>query len=150
MKAVVLFQPGNSGALKYTDFPDPSGLAPGEVIVRVKACGVNHLDIWIRNGTTAYGTVYPHIPGSDISGVVESCAPDAGLFPPGTPVIISPQLGCFQCQACLSGFDNRCRQFKIIGASRHGGYAEFVKVDARYLIHAPAGLSFEASAAYPL
>ncbi|MHB8481878.1 MAG: zinc-binding dehydrogenase [Nitrospiria bacterium] len=149
MKAVVLYQPGGFEKLTYTDFPLP-GISADDVLVHVKGCAINHLDLWIRNGLTAYHTVFPHILGSDISGIVETAGANVKDFPAGTPVIVSPNFGCFKCPYCLSGKDNQCVDFKIVGASLPGGYAEFIKVPAQHLLKAPGNLSFEESAAFPL
>ncbi|MBI1822160.1 MAG: zinc-binding dehydrogenase [Nitrospirae bacterium] len=149
MKAVVLYQPGGPEKLTYTDYPTPS-VSSGEILIKVKACSINHLDLWIRNGLSAYKTVFPHILGSDISGVVDTAGSDVKEFSRGTPVIVSPNFGCFKCPYCLSGKDNQCNDFKIVGASLPGGYAEFIKVPVQHLLRAPENLSFEESAAFPL
>ena len=79
MNAVVFHEHGGPGKLQYQEVPAPT-LGPDEVLVRVKACALNHLDIWIRQGSPAYPMPLPHISGSDIAGVVEqlsTLAPDA-------------------------------------------------------------------------
>jgi NADPH:quinone reductase-like Zn-dependent oxidoreductase len=151
MKAILLSKPGGPENLIYTDTAVPV-LSSQDVLVKVKACAINHLDIWIRNGLPAYKTVFPHILGSDIAGVVESSGSEVQGFPPGTAVIVSPSWGCFKCSFCLSGKDNQCADFRIVGASLNldGGYAEYVRVPVQHLLKAPRNLSFEESASFPL
>lgn len=149
MKAVRFHAFGGPENLVYEDAPKPVA-GPGEVLVRVKACALNHLDLWIREGVPAYNTSLPHISGCDISGVVDVLG--AGLESPeiGSRVFIAPGLSCFRCSSCLSGSDHLCETYQILGASIDGGYAEFVKVPQKNVIPIPDNLSFEAAAAFPL
>lgn len=149
MKAVVLREPGGPEVLRYEDI---ELLEPGrgEVIIKVHACSVNHLDIWIRKGLTAYGTVYPHVLGCDIAGIIEETGPDVEGFHGGERVFVDPGLRCFRCQFCLHGDDNICKTFGIIGATIWGGYAEYVKVPAVNVIRMPDSLDFLTAAAFPL
>lgn len=149
MKAVTFHQHGGPEELRYEEVPDPT-IGPGEVLVRVKACALNHLDIWIRQGIPSYQLPLPHISGCDVSGVVEQIADaDSGLVV-GQSIFVSPGLSCWRCRFCLSGRDNFCPEFKILGAQVDGGYAEFVKVPVRNILPLPEGLTFEQAAAFPL
>ncbi len=150
MKAVVLKGFGTVENLVYTeDFPDPKA-GPGEVVVRVRAVALNHLDIWVRMGALAVKPDLPHILGSDVSGVVEETGPGVTGFSKGDEVVVSPGLSCGVCEDCLKGKDNHCRHYDILGLKSKGGYAEFVKVPSRNLIRKPENLSHEESASYPL
>lgn len=149
MKAVVFYEHGGPEQLRYEEVERPR-IRAREVLVRVKACALNHLDIWIRQGIPSYHVPLPHISGSDIAGVVEEIGTEVTDVKVGQPVFVSPGLSCWRCDMCLSGRDNMCRTYQIIGAQVQGGYAEFVKVPAVNVIPIPSGLSFEEAAAFPL
>lgn len=149
MKAVVFHEHGGPEKLVYEDLPAPE---PGddEVLIRVKACSVNHVDIWVRQGIPAYKTSFPHVSGCDVAGVIESTGQNAGGLHPGEKVFVAPGLSCFRCAYCLSGQDNMCINYRIIGAHTNGGYAEFVTVPAVNVLSIPPNLSFEEAASFPL
>jgi len=149
MKAVVFREHGGPERLSYEDIPTPV-VGPEEVLVRVKACALNHLDIWIRQGSPAYPVPFPHISGCDISGIIESVGSHVGGMKAGDRVFVSPGLSCWRCEFCLAGRDNFCRTYSLIGAGIHGGYAEYVKVPFRNVLPIPENLSFEQAAAFPL
>ena len=121
-----------------------------EVLVRVKACALNHLDVWIRQGRPAYPMPLPHILGSDIAGVVHQIGSHVEGVAVGERIYVSPGVGCGKCEQCLAGRDNMCRSYGLIGAMCHGGYADYVKVPARNVRPIPGALSFEQAAAFPL
>lgn len=149
MKAVLFREHGGPENLSYEEVSTPT-IGSDEVLVRVKACALNHLDIWIRQGSPAYRIPLPHISGSDIAGIVEDVGSHAEGVTVGQRVFISPGLSCWNCESCLAGRDNFCRTFGIIGAKTHGGYAEYVKVPSRNVLPIPENLSFEQAAAFPL
>ena len=121
-----------------------------EVLVQVKACALNHLDIWIRQGSPAYPMPLPHILGSDIAGVVHQIGSHVEGVAVGERIYVSPGVGCGTCELCLARRDNMCRSYGLIGAMCHGGYADYVKVPARNVRPIPGALSFEQAAAFPL
>ena len=151
MKASIFHEFGGPEKLVYEDVPVPS-IGRDEVLVRVRACALNHLDIWVRQGIPAYKLILPHISGCDISGVVESVGDDVDItrIKQGDRVIIAPGLSCFKCPYCLAGMDNLCETFRIIGGQVDGGYAEYANAPAINLIPIPDGISFEEAAAFPL
>jgi 2-desacetyl-2-hydroxyethyl bacteriochlorophyllide A dehydrogenase len=149
MKAVIFREHGGTHKLSYEDFPEPM-IGPEDVLVRVKACALNHLDIWTREGNPAYPLVLPHIVGSDVAGTVEQIGSQVEGFTAGQRVCVSPGLSCWRCNACLAGRDNFCRSYGLLGAVVHGGYAEYVKVPFRNLLPIPDHISFEQAAAFPL
>jgi len=150
MKAVRFHEHGGPEVLRYEDVPEPS-IGPHEVLVRVRACALNHLDVWLRKGMPDVVVPLPHIPGCDIAGEVAAVGELARRVQAGQRVVISPGIGCGQCLSCLSGRDNLCRSYEIIGGYRiDGGYAEYVKVPEANLLPMPEGMSFEAAAAFPL
>lgn len=151
MKAAVFEEFGGPEKIVIKEVPVPP-INKNEVLVQVKACAINHLDIWIRQGIPAYKLSLPHISGSDIAGIVEDMGEDVDreMIKPGDRVIVAPGLSCFQCEYCLAGMDNLCVNYKIIGAQVDGGYAEYVKAPAINLIPMPDNISFEEAASFPL
>ncbi|MCG3114157.1 MAG: zinc-binding dehydrogenase [Candidatus Manganitrophus sp. SA1] len=149
MKAVRFHRFGEIDTLIYEEVPTPKA-GPGEAVVQVKACALNYLDLWIRQGVPAYKIQLPHIPGSDVAGIVAEVGPGAEGSSVGQRVVIAPGLSCFRCAYCLSGRDNLCDQYRIFGAGTDGGYAEFAKAPAANLIPIPDGISFEEAAAFPI
>jgi NADPH:quinone reductase-like Zn-dependent oxidoreductase len=149
MKAVVFHQHGGPEQLRYEDVAPPQ-ISSDEVLIRVKACALNHLDIWIRQGIPGYRIPLPHISGCDVAGVIQQVGPGVTHLAVGDRVFVSPGLSCWQCEMCCSGRDNLCPSFKILGAQVDGGYAELVKVPGRNAIPLPKGLTFEQAAAFPL
>ena len=149
MKAVRFHRHGGPEVLQYEDAPDPEPKAD-EALVRVKACALNHLDIWARNGLPSVEIPMPHISGSDIAGVVEGVPQDETAFAKGDEVIVNPGMGCGRCYRCLSGKDYQCKDYTIIGYGVDGGYAELVKVRRDHLVRKPKRMSFEEAASLPL
>jgi NADPH:quinone reductase-like Zn-dependent oxidoreductase len=148
MRAVRFHTHGGPEVLRYEDAPDPVPAA-GEALVRVRACALNHLDLWERRGLPRVTIPLPHISGSDVAGeVVTTSIPD---LPPGTRVMLQPGLSCGCCIACLSGRDNECPHYEVLGYRNHdGGYAELVKVPVQNLVAVPNHVDFTQAAAFPL
>ena len=149
MKAVRFHRHGGPEVLLYEEAPDPVP-GPEEALVRVKACALNHLDVWARNGLPNVEIRMPHISGSDIAGVVEAVPEEEKVFAKGDEVIVNPGVGCGRCDRCVSGRDDQCRDYTIIGYGIDGGYAELVKVRRDHLVRKPPGMSFEEAASFPL
>jgi len=149
MKAVLFREHGGPHKLSYEDLPVPT-IGPDEALIRVKACALNHLDIWIRQGNPAYPMPLPHVSGSDIAGVIEQVGPQVQGMKPGDRVFVSPGISCWSCELCLAGRDNMCKSYGLVGAMTFGGYAEYAKVPARNLLPIPGDLNFEQAAAFPL
>ncbi len=149
MKAVLFRKHGGPDILSYEDMPKPQ-ICAKEVLVRVKACALNHLDICIRQGNPAYPIPLPHVSGSDIAGVVDEVGGQLEDITVGQRVFVSPGISCWKCEQCLAGRDNMCRPYGLVGAMMHGGYAEYMKVPFRNVLSIPENLSFEQAAAFPL
>jgi NADPH:quinone reductase-like Zn-dependent oxidoreductase len=149
MKAVVFQQHGGPEVLKYIDYPDPVPRL-NEVLVRVKACALNHLDLWVRQGIPGVPFPLPHIPGSDVAGEIAQIGGDVTTVRVGQKVVLTPGISCGKCAACISGQDNRCRQFTNLGYMIDGGCAEFVRVPEVNCMPYPENLSFEEAASIPL
>jgi NADPH:quinone reductase-like Zn-dependent oxidoreductase len=149
MKAVAFRKHGDTSVLELMDLPEPE-VGAKDVLVRVKAVALNHLDIWVRQGLPGLKLPLPHILGSDVAGVVERTGAEISDLKPGMEVLINPGLSCGVCEKCLLGEDNLCRQYQILGESRAGGYAELVSVPRQNILPKPAALSFEEAACLPL
>jgi len=163
VKAVRFHEHGGPDVLRYEEAPDPVA-APGRAIVRVRACALNHLDLWERRGLDRVTLPLPHISGSDIAGeVIDPGGPSTELragpstelragsgVEAGQRVMLQPGLRCGQCAACRVGHDNQCVQYDVLGLRSGGGYAELVSVPAENLIAIPAHIDFITAAAFPL
>src|SRR6266852_1747042 len=149
MKAIVFNQHGGPEVLKFSDAPDPK-IRPNEVLVRVRACALNHLDLWVRRGIPGVPIPLPHIPGSDIAGEIAQIGAEVTTVRVGQKVVLAPGVTCGKCAACISGQDNRCRQFTNLGYMIDGGYAEFVRAPEVNCLPYPENLSFEEAASIPL
>lgn len=146
MKAVVMHQRGGPEVLRYQDFPDPEP-GPGEVLVRVRACALNHLDVFTRRGEQGRRVKLPHILGIETAG--EIVALGEGVTDPrlGDRVVSGPGIWCGRCKLCRAGEENMCVERRIVGVDVHGGYAEYLKLPAYALGMLPEGVSFERGAA---
>ncbi len=150
MKAVTFHEHGGPEKLIYEDVALPQ-IEPDEMLIRVKACALNHLDIWIRQGIPNYTITLPHISGCDVSGTIETIGSAySGPLAQGQSVFVMPGISCGSCDQCLIGQENCCAHFQILGAQRNGGYAEYVAVPATNVLPLPPNLNFEQGAAFPL
>jgi NADPH:quinone reductase-like Zn-dependent oxidoreductase len=147
VKAVRFHEHGGPEVLRYEDAPDPQP-APGRAVVRVRACALNHLDLWERRGIERVTVPLPHISGSDIAGEVADAG--NGSIPAPTRVMLQPGLRCSACDACRAGRDNQCDTYDVLGLQSDGGYAELVAVPVENLIPIPAHVDFVTAAAFPL
>ena len=145
MRAVRFHEHGGREVLQVDEIPEPVPRA-GEVLVRVRGCALNHLDVFQRLGIP--GVPLPHAVGSDVAGeVVTSTVPSV---PEGLRVMVQPGLSCGRCPACLSGQDNLCAVYDVLGYRSEGGYAELVTVPAVNVIPLPDTIGFREAAAFPL
>lgn len=151
MKATVFKEHGSVDKLVYTDFTEPE-ISSSEVLVKVKACGINHLDIWVREGMPGVTLPLPHILGCEIAGEIEGigCEIKVKDLSIGQRVLIAPGISCGKCEFCLSSNDSLCHEFKIMGFQVNGGYAEYAKAPVENIIPISDKLSFEDWAAVPL
>jgi len=149
MKAIVFQQHGGPEVLKYADVAEPA-IRPNEVLVRVKACALNHLDLWVRGGIPGVPIPLPHIPGSDVAGEIAQIGGEISTVRIGQKVVLAPGVTCGKCAACIAGQDNRCRQFTNLGYMIDGGCAEFVCVPEVNCLPYPENLSWEEAASIPL
>jgi NADPH:quinone reductase-like Zn-dependent oxidoreductase len=148
-EAIVLRKHGGPEVLvrETIDLPDPG---PREVRIRVRAVALNHLDLWVRRGMPNLKLEYPHRLGADVAGEVDALGPGARGVEVGQRVVVNPGITCGVCERCLSGQDNLCRRYAIIGEHTQGGYARHLNVPDTNLLPYPGDRPFTEIAAVPL
>jgi NADPH:quinone reductase-like Zn-dependent oxidoreductase len=147
MKAARIHQFGGPEVLTYEEVADPQP-RKDQVLVRVRACALNHLDLWVRKGLP--GVTLPHILGSDIAGEVVSAGEYVSGFRAGQRVLLAPMHFCGRCPACADGRQNQCREFTVLGNAVDGGNCELIAVPAANVIPIPDQLTFDQAASVPL
>ena len=149
MKAVLIRRHGGPEVLEIADLPMPKADA-AQVIVRMKACGMNHLDTWIRRGLPGVTFPLPMVLGSDGAGVIESVGAAVSGLRAGDRVFVAPGFSCGRCAECTSGWEPLCKDYGMFGEHRDGTQAEYMALPAANVLPLPDGLSFEEGAAFPL
>lgn len=147
MKAVRIHQFGGPEVLTYEDIADPQ-LRKDQVLIRVKACSLNHLDIWVRKGLA--GVKLPHILGSDIAGEITEIGEYVTGFQSGQRAVVAPMHYCGHCVKCVAGLQNQCREFTVLGNAVDGGNCELIAVPGANVIPIPDSLDFIQAASVPL
>ena len=148
MRAAIFAETGGPEVVRVEDVEAPEP-GPDEVLIRVAASGMNHLDLWVRRGLPIETTM-PHIGGSDIAGVVDGLGEGVSDWAQGDRVVVNPSLWCGECEWCRAGEEPLCEEFSILGEHTQGGFAEYVVVPARNLYRLPEGVDLEQAAAVPL
>ena len=147
MKAAIFREFGGPEVLRYEEVPDPKP-RKDQVLVRVKACAMNHLDLWVRKGLP--GVNLPHIPGSDVAGeIVEVGEYVTGLHT-GQRVLLAPMHFCGHCEQCVAGRQNLCSDFTVLGNGVDGGDCELIAAGPASVIPLPDNLGFTEAASVPL
>ena len=149
MKAVVIREHGGPEVLRVEEVPEPVA-GPHEVVVRVRACALNHLDIWVRRGIPGAPFHLPMITGADVSGEIHALGDEVTGWAVGDQVMVAPGLSCGLCARCQAGADHLCKHYGILGETRDGGLAEYVCVPAQNLFPKPERLTFADAAALSL
>ncbi len=150
MRAVVIHRHGGPEVLRLeTSWPRPVP-GPGEILVKVEACGLNYLDIFARNGMPGEKVPLPLITGGDVSGTVVAHGQNVTSPALGTPVVLDPNWGCGVCEYCRDGLQLSCLNGHMLGERDDGGLAEFVKCPATQAIPMPPEYKLEDAAALPI
>ncbi|MBI3332789.1 MAG: zinc-binding dehydrogenase [Candidatus Omnitrophica bacterium] len=149
MKAVLFHQHGGLEVLQHTSVPIPK-IEEADALVAVEACGLNHLDLWVRQGMPGVSIPLPHIVGSEIVGRVERLGAKVTHVKKGQRVLVAPGISCGSCPSCQGGRDSICREFRTVGLQTNGGYAEYAAVPGKNLIPVSNKLKPEEWAAVPL
>ncbi len=150
MKAVRIHEYGGVDTLRYEDAPDPVPGSPRDVVVRLRAAALNHIDLWNRKGLTGMKVEFPHILGADGAGVVEEAGSEVTHLKEGDAVCIYPPVGCGGCEFCRTARDFMCVRLRVLGEGMKGSYAEYVTVPGVNCFPAPEGYGFKEAAAFPL
>jgi NADPH:quinone reductase-like Zn-dependent oxidoreductase len=149
LKAAFFKEHGGAEKILYDDYRDPAP-APTEVVVRVRACALNHVDMLLLDGRFPPPEGLPHVNGCEVTGTVETTGPAVQGLAQGQRVIVFPGFACGSCEYCLRGERTVCVRYGYLGAHKDGGYAELVKAPAQNILPLPEAISFEAGAALPM
>lgn len=149
MKALIYEQPGDVDALEYRDQPDPIP-GPRDVVVKVEATTVNHLDVIQRKGWfTMPGFSLPHISGMDVAGTVMSVGDEVTRASIGDRVVVDPSLTEVPGGSELAGLGDLYGDLGIIGATVSGGYAEQCLAPETHLHVIPNHMSWHHAVQFP-
>src|SRR2546423_6659612 len=149
MKALQLVAHGKPGKFELRELADPQP-GPGEVVVQVEACGLNHLDLWTEEGALPIPIELPRTPGCEVAGTVVAPGADVSAWKAGDQVAVQSNLFCGQCEYCKRGEESMCLNARMLGVQCDGGFAENVVVPQRALVRLPANVEFKTSAALTL
>jgi NADPH:quinone reductase-like Zn-dependent oxidoreductase len=149
MQALYFEEHGEPSRLIVGERPKP-GPGEGEVLVRLKAASLNHLDLFVLRGLPGIPVELPHIGGADGAGTVAEIGQGVAGLKVGDEVVLNPGLWCGKCEFCARGEDSQCVKFGILGEHANGTFAEFVRVPASSLAPKPAALSWPEAAALGL
>jgi NADPH:quinone reductase-like Zn-dependent oxidoreductase len=149
MRALRLVAHGKPGRFELCDVPEPQP-GRGEVVVEVRACGLNHLDLWAEAGELPAVLKLPLTPGCEIAGVVLRVPEDVTGLTTGQRVAVQSNLFCGDCEYCLRGDESMCIDNVMLGVQRDGGFADQVVVPVRAVVPLPDTVDFTTSAALTL
>ncbi len=150
MKAVVLTGHGGPEVLRLDrNHPDPVP-GPDQVLVRVRAAALNHVDLFVREGLPTLQIAFPHIPGADAAGEIAQVGSDVLGLEVGERVAVNPGIACGGCDYCAAGEDSLCVEYRILGEHLPGTYAEYVAVPARNVARLPTDFPWDRAAAASL
>jgi len=147
MRAVRLHDVNGSAELRLDNDVEVPSPGAGEVLLAVRACGLNQVDLLTRDGQTPQAVALPHISGTEVAGDVVAVGPDVHGWTVGDRVVVDPILSCGECSFCRAGATNMCRNGRVFGVQTPGGYAERVVAPANQLIRLPESLSYAQAAA---
>ena len=150
MKAVYITEHGGTEVLTYGDLPEPT-IEPHEVKVRVRACAVNRLDLYVRAGVRGTRRSFdgPFILGGDVAGDVVEVGTEVSRISAGDRVVVNPRLTCGRCQPCIAGEEELCVRPKSMGSTTNGGYSEYIAVTDVSTVALPDSISYEQAASLP-
>lgn len=146
MKALYFTEHGDLDVMHYGEVPDPSP-GWGEVLVKVRACAINHLDIWVRKGWPGLKLEMPHWCGADVAGDVAAPGEGVSEWQPGERVVIDPGISTTEDEFTRTGEVSLSPGYHILGEQRRGGACEYVAVPARNLCRIPEGWDYPQAAA---
>jgi NADPH:quinone reductase-like Zn-dependent oxidoreductase len=138
VKAAAFFETGPAAELTYAEVPTP-GVGPREVLVRVRACAVNHSDLDSWRGTSRWRFELPWVLGAEFVGTVAGVGRDVTSVSAGDLVTALLQYSCETCERCLSWRADLCPNLKVFGTDCWGGYGELVRVPERAVVQLQPG-----------
>lgn len=147
MKGIRIHAHGGVDQLRMDTLEAPRP-GPRQVLIEIKAAALNHLDLWVRKGIP--GLRLPLILGSDGAGIVQEAGSAVTQFKVGDRVLAQPGYGCGLCRECLSGKENYCARYGILGEHFDGVQAQYIALDEDKVLRQPANIGFEEGAAIPL
>ncbi len=150
MKAIRIHRHGGVDQLRYEDADAPKLDSPEDVIIKLESAALNHIDIWVRKGSTGMEIPMPHILGADGAGVVVEVGSNVKSVKPGDNVCLYSFTGCGKCEFCLSDRDFMCIRVRALGERLDGTYAEYVKAAPKNCFRMPSYMTFDEAAAFPL
>ena len=149
MKSIRIYEHGNADVLRVDDIDIPS-IKSEEVLVKIKACSINHLDIWVRNGLPGLPIQLPLILGSDASGTIIELGNDVKNFNVGDDIVVQPGIFNENCSKVKNGKENYSKSYGIIGEHINGVQAEYVSLNTDNVYKKPMHLSYEEAASMQL
>src|SRR5882762_5503181 len=139
MKALQLVAHGEPGKFELRELAEPQP-GPGEVVVQVKACGLNHLDLWTEEGALPIPIELPRTAGCEVAGTVLSAGPQTSGWKSEDRVAIQSNLFCGECDYCKRGEESMCLNARMLGVQCDGGFAEKMVVPQQALVRLPANV----------
>ena len=146
MKALYFDKHGELDVVKYGDVPDPKP-GPGEVLIRVRACALNFLDIWVRRGWPGLKLEMPHWCGADVAGEIAELGENVSDWQVGQRVVVDPGVSLVEDEYTRRGEDSVSPGYHILGEHRRGGAAEYLTVPASNLAAIPDNIDYPEAAA---
>jgi NADPH:quinone reductase-like Zn-dependent oxidoreductase len=146
MKALYFDKHGELDVVKYGDVPDPEP-GSGEVLIRVRACSLNFLDIWVRRGWPGLKLEMPHWCGADVAGEIAALGENVSGWQVGQRVAVDPGVNLVEDEYTRRGVDSVSPGYHILGEHRRGGAAEYLAIPARNLAAMPDDIDFPEAAA---
>ena len=137
MKALVLRGHGDLSQLDVTDVPQPVIRGDQDVLIRLRAAALNHLDLWTVRGLPGLSLSFPHVLGADGAGEVEAVGSAVRGFGPGDRVMLNPGISCHRCDYCNAGEHSLCEEYGLLGEHLPGTFAEYIVVPQQNLAAIP-------------
>src|SRR6266568_766000 len=149
MKAAQLIAQGTPGKFELRELPTPRPAAQ-QIVLEVRACGLNRLDLWLEEGGLPIQIPLPRTPGGEVAGQISELGDSVTGWNVGDMVAVQSNLFCGECEFCKRGEESLCLRGELLGVNHDGGFAEKVVVPSRALVSLPAGVEFETAAALTL